>query len=129
MSEINTKDLKYFMTLKEWTGFTVVIGVNFTKPLMISAGSKNDQVKIDILDKIYFVSAETGVVIDPSNGFENSAQVSIPPQLPEGVSEEEVQSTAQAGSRGAVAIVIIQVILQVFLKGSMDELFNLFLIL
>ena len=73
MSEINTKDLKYFMTLKGWTGFTVIIGVNFTKPLMISAGSKNDQVKIDILDKIYFVSAETGVVIDPSNGFENSA--------------------------------------------------------
>lgn len=69
MSEINTKDLKYFMTLKEWTGSRIVIGVNFTKPLMISAGSKNDQVKIDVLDKIYFVSAETGMVIDPSNGF------------------------------------------------------------
>ena len=29
--------------------------------------------RIDILDKIYFVSAETGIVIDPSNGFKNSA--------------------------------------------------------
>jgi hypothetical protein len=72
-SEISTKDLKYFMTLQEWTSKYVVIGVNFTKPLMISAGSKNDQVKIDILDKIYFVSAESGEVIDPLEGFEEGA--------------------------------------------------------
>jgi len=30
------------MTLKEWTDEIVVIGVNFTKPLMISAGMQND---------------------------------------------------------------------------------------
>jgi hypothetical protein len=61
------------MTLKEWTGLTLAIEVNFTKPLMISAGSKNDQVKIDVLEEIYFVSAETGEVIDRSKGFENGA--------------------------------------------------------
>jgi hypothetical protein len=72
-SEISTKDLKYFMTLKEWTGRAVIIGVNFTKPLMISAGSKNDQVKVEVLDQIYFVSAESGEVIDPLNGFEEGA--------------------------------------------------------
>ena len=95
------------MTLEEWTGHSLVMGVNFSQPLLISAGEKNDQVRVDILDEIYFVSAETGMVIDTSEGFESGAQISIPQQLPAGVSQEDVESQAQAGSRSAVAIVII----------------------
>jgi hypothetical protein len=81
------------------------------------------------MDPIYFVSAETGEVVDPTTGFEGSLQISIPAQLPVGVSAADVKSSAQASSRGALVLIIIQVVLQVFLKGSMEEQFNLFLVL
>jgi hypothetical protein len=96
---------------------------------MLSSGKQNDQLWIEVMDPIYFVSAETGVVIDPTTGFEGSSQISIPAQLPIGVSAAEVQSSAEAGSRGALALIIFQIVLQIFLKGSMDELFVLFMVL
>jgi hypothetical protein len=37
---------------------------------MLSSGKQNDQLRIEVMDPFYFVSAETGVVIDPNTGFE-----------------------------------------------------------
>jgi uncharacterized membrane protein len=45
---------------------------------MISSGEQNDQLRIDVIEPIFFVSVETGVVIDPTTGFEGSNQRSIP---------------------------------------------------
>jgi hypothetical protein len=69
--------------------------VNFTKPLMVSSGKQNDQLKVEIMDINNFVSAETGVVIDPITGFEGGInQISIPTQLPVGVSAADIQGNA-----------------------------------
>jgi hypothetical protein len=51
--------------------------LNFTKPLMLSSGKQNDQLRIEVMNPIYFVSAETGVVIETTTGFEGSNQISI----------------------------------------------------
>jgi hypothetical protein len=67
--------------------------------------------KIEVLNPIYFVSSETGEVLDPINGFEDSSQISIPPQLPFGVKAEDVESSAKASSRGALGLIVIQVVM------------------
>lgn len=43
--------------------------------------------------------------------------------------EDDIVTSAQAGTRGAITIILIQLILQLFLKGSMDDLFDLYLVL
>jgi hypothetical protein len=72
----------------------LTIQVNFTKPLIISIGDAYDQLLVQVIDKTYFVSAETGEMVDPDAAFEGFNRTSIPPQLPEGVSEEDLKSTA-----------------------------------
>ena len=84
--------------------------------------------KMQILDPNYFVSEETGEVADIETAT-TKAQISIPPQLPADVLEEDVRDTAKAGTTGAVVIIIIQIIAQVFLKSSTNELTSLFFIL
>lgn len=41
-SEIKSKKLSYFVTALEWNQDTLVMGINFTNPMVISDGKVND---------------------------------------------------------------------------------------
>ena len=77
MSEGKSKDLGYFLTVDSWDQRGIVLSVNFTNPLMISQGKFNDKVTFHILDANFFVSAETGEVLDLEKGIPNPT-ISIP---------------------------------------------------
>ena len=109
MSEAKSKDLSYFMTIDSWDRRGLVLRVNFTNPLKISQGKFNDQVRFHIIDANFFVSAETGEVVELTNGILNPT-ISIPTQLPQGITEEEVVSAAQSGTYGTTALVVIQLV-------------------
>ena len=53
-------------------------------------------------------------------------QKMIPPQLPFGVSEDELIKQAKSTQNCVLGISIVQLVLQIFLKGSLDRLWNLF---
>jgi hypothetical protein len=53
----------------------------------------------------------------------------IPKLLPKGVSAEEMEANVKSTQNSMTAIVIIQVIMSVFLKGIIDDLWGIFLIL
>ena len=53
-------------------------------------------------------------------------QKGIPPQLPLGLSEDELIEQAKSAQSSVLGIFIVQLILQIFLKGSLDRLWNLF---
>jgi len=53
----------------------------------------------------------------------------VPRQLEKGVNEKEEKMKASSARNSFGAIIVIEIILSVFLKGVIDDLWNLFLIL
>jgi hypothetical protein len=53
----------------------------------------------------------------------------VPRQLPKGVVEEEIINDAKLTTQGMTSIIIIQLILQLYMKGSLDEMMELYLTL
>ena len=47
-SEIDPKDIKYFLEIKKWDEYGVDIFVNFTDPMLVSRGEDRDLVEITI---------------------------------------------------------------------------------
>ena len=100
--------------------------INFTKPLAISQGKVRDGVDIVIIDNSFFVSAVTGEVLPKANSMVSQ---SVPRQLPRGVVEKELVDDAQSASKGMTSIVIVQLIMQISMKGSLDDIWGLYLTL
>ena len=59
-AESEETELKYFLTLTEFTSSNVQVNVNFSDPMSISQGFKPDQVLVQIKDKRMFTSTITG---------------------------------------------------------------------
>lgn len=73
-----------------------------------------------------FVSEASGL---PMTLPETPMKQTIPRQLPKGVSAEKAEAQAKSAKNSFTAILIIEVILSFFLKGIIDDLWGLFLIL
>ena len=91
-SNIDPKDIKYFLEIKKWDATGLDIFVNFTDPMLISRGEERDLIEITIKRPQLFVSAETGEMIDTSDLV---FYQTIPRQLPKGVSEESLKKDAE----------------------------------
>lgn len=47
-SEVDPKDIKYFLVIKRWDETGVDIYVNFTDPMLVSRGEDRDLVEVSI---------------------------------------------------------------------------------
>jgi len=72
-----------------------------------------------------FVSKATGIPID----LDIPLAQTIPRQFPKGVNAEQVEAQAKSAKNSFTAILIIEIMLSFFLKGIIDDLWGLFLIL
>ena len=79
--------------------------------------------KFDISNPEYFASAKTGAVLDPKDV--RKPKESIPAQLPVGTAEGPMRESANNGSKGTVAVAIVQILLQLAMKGSIERIMNL----
>ena len=73
-----------------------------------------------------FVAKNSGEFLE-QNYFQNTSVVFAPKQLPSGFSEEQIQASAQATTRVVTAIMIVQIFMQIILKGSVKTLIDLFM--
>ena len=53
--------------------------------------------------------------------------IELPRQLDTGIKEEEVKDQAKQGISSASGVIVVQVLLQIVLKGAIDPLFDLYL--
>lgn len=58
-SDVDPKDIKYKLEIKDWGMRSMSVHVNFTDPLQISAGLKPDEVLIKIKNKQLFYSLDS----------------------------------------------------------------------
>jgi hypothetical protein len=52
---------------------------------------------VEVRNPTLFVSRDTGEILDPNKQRGDKQAVSIPPQLPKGISEEELRENAKKG--------------------------------
>jgi len=58
-SDIDPKLIKFFIEIVEWQERSLELHINFTNPLLISQGLKDDLMVLSIKNPLLFVSAET----------------------------------------------------------------------
>lgn len=125
-SGIDPWDFKYYVYLVEWTETDIDLKVEFENPSLVSNSPDfNDEFIIVPKQQNYFVSQKTGKPIDNDLQTYNSANV--PPQLPEGISQEIKEAQAQKYRTSSVVLVVIQMVAQLLLKMGMDLLLVFYL--
>ena len=83
-SDIEVKDISYFLELKNWTHTGMEVQVNFTDPLLISKGELVDSVLVRARKRHLFVSQATGWKLEREHVYVSDL---FPKQLPHGVRE------------------------------------------
>ena len=74
-------------------------------------------------DPSLFISAVSFKPISTENAICTSG---VPRQLPKGVSEEQLVKQASVASYSAIGITLLEIIIQISLKGSLDRLWVMF---
>jgi hypothetical protein len=116
----------YTLDLLSWDKRGIEIYINFTNPLSISNGANRDNVEFVIRNPASFISAKTGLTLSPER---STMKKSVPKQLPKSVDAEELSANAEAAASSFQSLIFIQLGLQVFLKGSIDDMWNLYLMM
>lgn len=114
----------YSLQITQWDENNFKIKMDFLDPGQVSRGDQRDTVELKFKNPNMFVSKATGLPMKPPKMVKT-----VPRQLPKGVSAEQVQAEADSAKNSFTAIVIIQLVLSVFLKGVLDDLWGIFLIL
>ena len=91
-SDVNPKDIKYFLSITEWNEEGIKVLMNVTTPLLISKGVKRDQAVIRIKNPLLFISQATGEPIDTKN---LAIRATLPRMLPKDVDIHELKSKAK----------------------------------
>jgi len=55
-SDVDPANIKYFLSITEWTDKGVNVLMNFTTPLLISKGIKRDEAVMSIKNPLLFIS-------------------------------------------------------------------------
>ena len=97
--------------------------VNFTDPLQISQGTHRDEARFRIINPDLFISAESGL---PLEGSALTIIKEFPTQLPKGFSEAAITGSAKSAKDAMTVIIIVQIIMQGFLKGVIEDLWSLY---
>lgn len=99
--------------------------MDFKNPLSISQGDTRDNLRLKVVNPDMFVSKNTGMPMT----IETELAATIPKQFPKGLDADQVMNQAASAKNSFTAVIIIQVILSFFLKGIIDDLWGLFLLL
>ena len=126
-SEVKASNIKFTLTIVKWTPRKFHLFINFTDPLQISRGLNRDLVTLKVKNPRWFRSAASDEPIDL--GVVGSLVKTLPRQLPKGISEKVLVREAKTVSDSLESLMIIQLVLQVALKGSINDIWGLFLIL
>ena len=124
-SDIDPENFTYSLGIEEWTQEGMKVLCNFSDPLMISKGLESDVLQIKIKNRFLFKSLETGQTIRAED-VEMPLRYQFPKQLPDGVSEEDIEQQAMVAGNAMLGLIIIQLIAQLFLKKGMNDLFSLY---
>ena len=90
-SDIDPKDIKYYLEIQDWTESSISILMNFTTPLLVSQGVERDEVYMSIVNPYLFISKETGKTIEADQIKITST---LPRMVPKGVDLNKVQKRA-----------------------------------
>jgi hypothetical protein len=115
----------FTLIVNDWTEDGLKLKMNFTNPLSISKGRNQDALLVKIKNPAMFVSKESGEIMDPKLQDKQMAQT-IPKQVPDGVDPEVVLRRAQMSANAVKTMMIVQLILSVFLKGALNDLWGLY---
>ena len=128
-SEEKKSDMNYYMTIKDWTEKEIIVKYNFKQPLAISKDKKRDSLSFKIKKSAnkYFVSAEHLKTLDLKASAKEEKIVEVKKQVPLGGSAENMERSVQSSSGGITSLIIVQIVLQIFMKGSMYSIFDFFL--
>jgi len=109
------------LDLEKWDENGIGIKVNYTDPLMVGKG--NDQVMTTLKNPDLFVSASSGEALpkDAATTIKFS-----PTQVPKDVSEDKLNADAKQTNNAMLALIILQIVAQLSLKGGMDDLWSMF---
>jgi hypothetical protein len=124
-SDIDTSNFTYTIDIEDWTMDGMQVKVNFSDPLMISRGKESDILQIHIINRHLFKSNITGDSIDESNTKVPMAY-QFPKQLPEGVSQEDIELQATMAGGAMVAMFVLQLLGQIYLKKNKNDLLSLY---
>lgn len=100
--------------------------MNFSNPEAVSQGNFRDGVSIRFKNVNWFKAAGSDEVLKLENA---EIKESFPKQVPKSMDAQKLEENAKEASSSMTAVIIIQIILQVVLKGSMDDIWNMYLIL
>jgi hypothetical protein len=110
--------------MKDWTENGMAVKVEFKNPLLVGKGNDNVATSIKNMKLFAPASGEKGL------GKEGGTKVaSAPPQVPEGVDEDQLKQDASTAMKGLMAIVIAMIVIQVVVKGNFKDYWALFFIL
>ena len=94
-SDVDPKDIKYFLSITHWTDEGIGIYMNVTTPLLISKGTKRDQAVFRIKNPSLFISEKTG---KPIGGGNLVMTTNLPRMLPKDVNMKDLkESSKKAG--------------------------------
>jgi hypothetical protein len=119
------KKFAYGLEMKEWTSNQMKIHIDFNNPLMVSRGNDMDQLVLNIVDRDLFVNSDG----DKVQANRTTVVKELPRQVPKGVDAKELKKDAKSSGNAMIAMFIVQIVLSLFLKGSIDLIYSLFLTL
>ena len=100
-SDLDPKDIKYYMTIKKWDSKNIQIKMNLTDPSMISQGPERDTIYFKFKNPELFRSKLTGKSMMPLDVLKQT----IPRQVPNNVDVKELETTAQSVQDALAGIV------------------------
>ena len=118
-------DFKFSVDILSWSSLELDLSFNFSDPLLISQGNQLDKVYVKIKNPDFFRPLDSSVQVILNQDQE--AVVVVPKQLPLNMKAEQVESVASKSSQVVLTMLIVQVCLQILLKGSLKHLIELYL--
>jgi len=116
-----TNPIGYYLDMEKWDENGIGIKVNYTDPLMVGKG--NDQVMTTLKNPGLFISASSGEALPK----EDATTIKFSPtQVPKDVSEDKLNADAKQTNNAMLALIILQIVAQISLKGGMDDLWSMF---
>ena len=100
--------------------------LEFNDPMLISQGPSSDMIVMMLKRPELFAPEGSDELLDEGS---LKLEVVVPKQLPPGVSAEKVEKSAGGAKNSVLAIMVVRVLTQIFLKGSIDHIIGLFLAL
>jgi len=118
---LETHPIGYYLDLERWDQKGLGIKINYVDPLNVGKG--NDQVMTTIKNPDLFVSEES---FDALAKDKSTSIKFTPTQVPKDVSAEKLSADAKQTNNAMLALIILQIVAQIALRGGMDDLWSMF---